>query len=312
MTVTITAAAYRAFGAVRETLPVGIDYVSSNLPQGQVPATGQKARFIRQDDGSFGYTATASGTPGKNSFRGIPTDSAGTHYPVAGASRVTVQRASGPGPTNNPPTFFGDQATRSVPESTGAGMNIGARVQRTDRDGDTPTYPQGGTDAASFAIVGPTGQLQTKDALDQGTKSNHTVTVTATGPDGAADPIRVTVPVTKVDEKGMVTLLEMHPGFVAAATSIPADPESGVTGTARQGAGSGTPDGAGTDINGATSESGTSVENDGAVPPGHRDAHRRRGLRQDGRPDGGQRGNLHPSRPGHRVLGGRPDGGPVT
>ena len=62
------------------------------------------------------------------------------------------------------------------------------------------------------------------------------MTVTATGPDGAADPIRVTVPVTKVDEKGMVTLLEMHPRVGAAATSIPADPESGVTGTTWQGA----------------------------------------------------------------------------
>ena len=54
----------------------------------------------------------------------------------------------------------------------------------------------------------------TSDALDWETESNHTVTVTvtATGPDGAADPIRVTVPVTKLDEKGMAALLEMHPG----------------------------------------------------------------------------------------------------
>ena len=59
-------------------------------------------------------------------------------------------------------------------------MNIGARVSATDRDGDTLTRPLGGTDAASFAVVGPTGQLQTNDALDQETKSNHTVTVTAT------------------------------------------------------------------------------------------------------------------------------------
>ena len=45
-------------------------------------------------------------------------------------------------------------------------MNIGARVNATDRDGETLTYPLGGTDTASFAVVGPTGQLQTKDALD--------------------------------------------------------------------------------------------------------------------------------------------------
>ena len=151
---------------------------------------------------------------------------------------------------------------------------------------------------------------QTKDALDQETKSNHTVT--ATDPDGAADTIGVPVAVTNVDEKGMVTLLEMHPSFRAAATSIPADPDSGVTGTTRQGAGSGAPDGAGTDINGATSASCTSVETDGAVPPGHRDAHRRRGLQQDGRRAGGQRGNRHVGGYVHGIFGGRPDGCPVT
>ena len=79
------------------------------------------------------------------------------------------------------------------------------------------------------------------------------MTVTATGQDGATDTIRVTFAVTNVGEKGMVTLLEMRPRFGAAATSITADPDSGVTGTTRQGAESGAPDGAGTDINGATS-----------------------------------------------------------
>ena len=49
--------------------------------------------------------------------------------------------------------------------------------------------------------------------------------VTATGQDGATDTIRVTFAVTNVDDKGMVTLLEMHPRSGAAATSIPADPD---------------------------------------------------------------------------------------
>ena len=144
------AASHRAFGAVTETLPAGFDYSSSSLPQGQVLATGRKVRFILQYDDSFRYTVAVSGTPGKNSFRGIPTDSDRTDYPVAGASKVTVQRAGGPGPTNNPPTFSGDQATRSVPGNTGSGMKIGARVSATDPDGDTPTYPQGGTDGCGI------------------------------------------------------------------------------------------------------------------------------------------------------------------
>ena len=89
------------------------------------------------------------------------------------------------------------------------------------------------------------------------------MSVTATGPDGAADTIGVTVAVTNAEEKGMAALLGMHPRVGAAATSIPADPDSGVTGTTRQGAESCAPEyGARTDINGATSGSGTSVEND--------------------------------------------------
>ena len=106
VTVTITAAAYRAFGAVTETLPAGFDHVSSSLPQGQVQAANQQVRLILQDGEPFRHTVTASGTPGKYSFGGVPADSDKTDYPVVGASRVTVQRASGPGPTNNPPTIL--------------------------------------------------------------------------------------------------------------------------------------------------------------------------------------------------------------
>ena len=116
------------------------------------------------------------------------------------------------------------------------------------------------------------------------------MTVTAADGDGAADTIRVTVEVTNVDGKGMVILLERHPRFGAAATSIP--------------------DGTGTDINGTTPASCTSVGNRGAVPPGHRYSPRRRGLRQEGRRDGG-RGDLHAGGYVLRVLGGRLMG-PVT
>ena len=152
VTVTVTTADYRTFGAVTETPPAGFDYSSSSPTQG-------RSRPPARRSGSSGKMTVPSGIPSPPPVRRGKIRSAG-YRPIptgpiilsVGASRVTVQRASGPGPTNNPPTFSGDQATRSVPESTGAGMNIGARVQRTDRDGDTPTYPQGGTDAASFAL----------------------------------------------------------------------------------------------------------------------------------------------------------------
>ena len=46
-----------------------------------------------------------------------------------------------------------------------------------DTDGDTLTYTLGGTDAADFAIVSTSGQIQTKSALDYETDSSYTVTV---------------------------------------------------------------------------------------------------------------------------------------
>ena len=103
-----------------------------------------------------------------------------------------------PPTTNNAPVFTeGVSTTRSVPENTAAGQNIGNAVAATDADsGDTLTYTLGGTDAASFDIDNTTGQLQTKAALDAETKSTYTVTITAS--DGTlTDTITVTINVTQ-------------------------------------------------------------------------------------------------------------------
>ena len=79
--------------------------------------------------------------------------------------------------------------TRSVPENTPPGVNIGDPISATDDDddgdgnndiefGDTLTYSLSGTDAASFDIDSSTGQLITKAPLDVETKSFYLVTVT--------------------------------------------------------------------------------------------------------------------------------------
>ena len=101
---------------------------------------------------------------------------------------------------NNPPVFTdGDSTTRSVPENTAAGQNIGDAVAATDADtGDTLTYSLGGTDASSFRIVSTSGQLQTRAALDRETKSSYTVTVTAYDGNSGGDRITVTINVTDV------------------------------------------------------------------------------------------------------------------
>ena len=103
--------------------------------------------------------------------------------------------------TNSAPAFpASETGARSVAEDAEAGEAIGAPVAATDGDNDPLTYSLGGDDAAAFAIVASSGQLQTKDPLDYETKSSYSVTVTATDPSSASDTTTVTVTVTNVEE----------------------------------------------------------------------------------------------------------------
>ena len=117
----------------------------------------------------------------------------------------TPMEATDEAPTpdgNNAPEFAAATDTREVAENTAAGENIGAPVEATDADtGDTLTYELGGTDMASFAIDGATGQLKTMAALDfempadADTDNDYEVTVTAS--DGTAEAmVAVTITVT--------------------------------------------------------------------------------------------------------------------
>ena len=76
------------------------------------------------------------------------------------------------------PTFSGGASTtRSVPENSGMGTNVGAEVTATDSDsGAVLVYSLTGTDSGSFDIDS-SGQLLTDVALDYETKSSYTVTV---------------------------------------------------------------------------------------------------------------------------------------
>ena len=103
---------------------------------------------------------------------------------------------------NVAPVFTdGATATRSIAENTIAGTNIGASVIATDANtSDTLTYTLGGTDAASFAIVATSGQLQTKATLDYETKNSYSVTITVSDGKNGTDTITVTINVTDVVE----------------------------------------------------------------------------------------------------------------
>ncbi len=94
------------------------------------------------------------------------------------------------------------QARRALsPKTRLAGQDIGSAVGATDADsGDSLNYTLGGTDAASFAIVSTSGQLQTKAALDYEMKNSYEVTVSVSDGNGGSDSITVTINVTDVNE----------------------------------------------------------------------------------------------------------------
>ena len=105
---------------------------------------------------------------------------------------------------NELPAFLpGETGFRVVNENTDSGQYIGVPVGANDPDSsDTLTYTLGGTNAASFAIVASTGQLQTNAALDYETKSNYSVTVSVSDGKDAEGIIDTTadatIPVTIV------------------------------------------------------------------------------------------------------------------
>ena len=136
------------------------------------------------------------------------TDEQGSGKTAEVVSTSAVRVAGEPPSDSIAPAFAENTATRSVAENTAAATNIGAPVTATDADtdsGDTLTYSLSGRDAASFAIIASSGQLQTKTALNYETKSRYSVTVTATDLSGASDSITVTITVTDVDEASVVT-----------------------------------------------------------------------------------------------------------
>ena len=114
------------------------------------------------------------------------------------------------GDTNLDPSFGDAKTTRSVPENSPAGTNVGAPVTASDDGNGTLTYSLSGTDASKFAIDSSTGQIAVKTGtnLDYEARTSYGVTVgVSDGLDSSGnadasvdDTIAVTVNVTDVDE----------------------------------------------------------------------------------------------------------------
>ena len=124
---------------------------------------------------------------------------------------------------NSTPVFASDSTTRSIPENTPAGRNIGSPVTATDADEDTLIYGLSGVDAASFSIVGTTGQLKTKAPLDYEKKNAYAVTVIASDGNGGTGSIGVAINVTDVNENNPPVFAENN-----TTRSIPENTPAGV------------------------------------------------------------------------------------
>ena len=150
---------------------------------------------------------------------------------------------------NEPPAFADDAPTTlEVAENTAADTDItdGAFPATdpdnngTNSDKDTLTYSLGGTDAASFDIDTPTGQLKTKADLDFETKASYSVDVQVSDGRNAEGAIEtppmvdathsLTITVTDADDPGSITLSSQEPTVGSALTATVVDQDGTVSG----------------------------------------------------------------------------------
>ena len=158
-----------------------------------------KADLDYETQSSYTVTVSVSDSKDDNSAADAVTDD---------TIRVTILVAN----MNEALAFPSATDTRTIPENTDAGVNLGAPFTATDGDNDLLTYSLGSSgNADSFSIDAVSGQLQTKAPLDYETTPSYTVTVTAEDPSGEADTITVTITVTNVEEAGTVTLSTTQP-----------------------------------------------------------------------------------------------------
>ena len=231
-TVMLSALQPQGDGLATDTPRTGVQLTATHSdPDGGVTSRTWKWERSRSRSSGFINIAGAHGTAATSNYTPIGadvgyylratasyTDAEGPNKTAMMVTRYVVEAK----PDNNAHPAFPDQdpgttgiqtaQTRTVPEKTPSGTNIGAPVKANDGDNDTLTYSLGGTDEASFSINPATGQLMTKAALnfevDEADARTFEVTVTATDPSGEAGDnatSAVTITVTNVDEAPMIT-----------------------------------------------------------------------------------------------------------
>ena len=224
-----------------EANPRGADGATIMVDQVWTGSTNAGAEAFRSGDSeAFGTGPVRVGRPNGS---GGPLDSGNAYvratdwryYALSGVFVVAAGNAT--------PMFSAETATRTLPENSGAGVNVvGGAITATDRNsGDTLTYSLTGTDAGSFEID-LSGQLKTKAGVThnfnfEAAKKSYSVTINVSDSkdaDGVADTvdddtIAVTINLTNVDEAGTVTLPSTFSGGTEATASV-TDPDGTVSG----------------------------------------------------------------------------------
>ena len=139
--------------------------------------------------------------------------------PQGSGKTASAVSSSAVGASNAEPAFSADSATRTLPENSGAGVDVvGGSITATDGDSDTLTYSLASSgDHASFEIDSSTGQLKTKTGAThnfnfEATKNSYSVTVNVRDSKDAAgnadtvvdDTIAVTIDLTNVNEAPVI------------------------------------------------------------------------------------------------------------
>ena len=147
---------------------------------------------------------------------------------------ASATSSSAVGASNADPTFDdGATATRTLPENSGAGVDVvGGVVAATDGDSDTLTYSLTGADAARFEIDS-SGQIKVKTGSThtfdfESTKKSYSVTVNVRDSKDAAgaadtavdDTIVVTIDLTNVNEEPEITTTATTASVAENSTAV--------------------------------------------------------------------------------------------
>ncbi len=241
-TVTITVTATNTGGSVDQTFEVTVGPAAVPVAMGTIPdasvVVGEAGYFVNAATYFTGTvdTYTASSSDDTKATVSVAATFVTVTGVAAGTAEITVTATNTGGSVdqtftvtvtaaaNQAPVFTdGPDATREVPENSGANVNVGAAVAATDPENDLLSYSLGGTDAGSFDIDGGTGQIKTKSGVtyDYEMKSSYSVRVSVAAA-GGDDNIDVTINLTDVNDA---------PVFTEGPTATREFPENTAAGT---------------------------------------------------------------------------------